>query len=269
MADTFTQFLNLVRPEVGASFDLWGTKWNTNADKLDIWSKATAEKVQALIDRAESSVGSLADALSKVATANQNVVGPVAFNGKVDMNGEFNVAGTLKVGGQPLDLSGFVTASVLTNYFDRRIANITVGDVEIQKANPRLFLNNPSSGRLGITVDANGAWQVINNSGQVLFAVSASGAIGTPSMGNVEGFINNAVSGAVTTAANYATNAANARVALCRMGGAVDRVFASNDLTERSGPSSVVTEIANVGGTFMYRSRQLQYQLGTGAVANF
>lgn len=35
MPDTFTPNLNLTKPEVGASRDSWGVKWNTNADALD------------------------------------------------------------------------------------------------------------------------------------------------------------------------------------------------------------------------------------------
>ena len=35
MPDTYTPILALVKPEVGASRDTWGSKWNANADALD------------------------------------------------------------------------------------------------------------------------------------------------------------------------------------------------------------------------------------------
>jgi hypothetical protein len=48
MADTYTEFLNLTKPEVGGSRDSWGVKQNDNLAKLDAWAKATAASVTAI-----------------------------------------------------------------------------------------------------------------------------------------------------------------------------------------------------------------------------
>lgn len=48
MADIFTPELNLVKPEVGQSVDTWGTKLNSNMDKLDVAHVQQAAALAAL-----------------------------------------------------------------------------------------------------------------------------------------------------------------------------------------------------------------------------
>jgi hypothetical protein len=42
MADAFTAYYNLTKPEINASRDVWGDKWNGNADAIDTLLKALA-----------------------------------------------------------------------------------------------------------------------------------------------------------------------------------------------------------------------------------
>lgn len=72
MADTYTDFLNLVQPEVGGSRDSWGTKDNANLALIDAWAKRVdAQAVDALARRLAPGAD---------VTTPQVVAGPVSFS---------------------------------------------------------------------------------------------------------------------------------------------------------------------------------------------
>jgi len=52
MADTLTPIYNFVKPEVGASGDTWGTKWNANIDAIETRIKAAMDQALASLDAA-------------------------------------------------------------------------------------------------------------------------------------------------------------------------------------------------------------------------
>jgi hypothetical protein len=93
MADGHTTNLNLTKPEVGASSDTWGEKWNENADTIDAAVQSAsdaADAAQAAADGALAKSANLGD-LPSAATARTNLgLGSAATQASSD----FDAAGS-------------------------------------------------------------------------------------------------------------------------------------------------------------------------------
>ena len=122
MPDTYTPVLNLVQPEVGASRDTWGTKWNQNATILDQFV-SMAMPIGAILDFAGANAPSgwlICDgrAISRTTYAALfAVIG--GFYGAGDGSTTFNlpnVNGRALVGaGAMTDQAGFSTSFAFTS----------------------------------------------------------------------------------------------------------------------------------------------------------
>lgn len=77
--DTFTEFLNLIKPEIGGSRDAWGQKFHQDMDEIDVWAKGVDTLAK---DAVYKSIQK--DAQGN--TVKQVVAGPVDFSAAVNLN---------------------------------------------------------------------------------------------------------------------------------------------------------------------------------------
>lgn len=166
MADTFTGFLNLTKPEVGGSRDSWGTKIDGNFDAIDTWAQNTDALAKAALSRT---------GLNKDGNGNTipwTVAGPVNFSGAVG-TGALTVTGSINAAGNVVvpKLNQFIwgVGSRLTEAFTDGTNNTVYStDIVTNTSNMFRVVNNAYNAEIfnanlnSITWKGNNIWNAAN-----------------------------------------------------------------------------------------------------------
>ena len=163
MPDTFTTNLNLTKPEVGASRDSWGVKWNSNADALD-----TAIGNRALRATEIGTTGGLEGGGSLAANRVLSISDGGVSTAKI-ANGA--VTNAKLAGGSVPALLGYVP---LNKAGDTMTGNLTVPSMSVNGGAPTIWFYDDDQADFAVHVNSN-LWYVLNQSGNGIIYTDQSG----------------------------------------------------------------------------------------------
>lgn len=174
MPDTFTSNLNLTKPEVGASRDTWGVKWNSNADSLD-----TAIANRALRATEIGTAGGLEGGGSLAANRVLSISDGGVSTAKI-ANGA--VTNAKLAGGNVPALLGYTP---LNKAGDTMTGNLDVPSMSVTGATPTIWFYDNDQADFAVQVNSN-VWHIFNQSGTAIIYTDQSGNL--TAAGNVSAY---------------------------------------------------------------------------------